>query len=63
MIEMEKTVKTIKKSQFDDSLKIIVGGAPVTKAFTERIGADAFGKDAVDGVLKMKSMVNSNLRV
>jgi 5-methyltetrahydrofolate--homocysteine methyltransferase len=57
MLEMEKTVHAIKKSQFKDSIKIIIGGAPITRAFTERIGADAFGKDAVDGVLKVKDML------
>lgn len=58
MLEMEKTVDIIKKSQLQGSLKIIVGGAPVTETFAKRIGADAYGKDAVDGVLKMKGMVN-----
>lgn len=58
MLEMEKTVKAIKESQYSNSVKIIVGGAPITKDFTERIGADAFGKDAVDGVLTMKEMLN-----
>ena len=58
MLEMGKTVDIIKKSQFKDSLKIIVGGAPVTEAFAKKIGADAYGKDAVDGVLKMKCIVN-----
>ena len=58
MLEMEKTVKTIKESPLGNRLKIIVGGAPVTSAFAEKIGADAYGKDAVNGVLTMKDMLN-----
>ena len=57
-MDVAKTVKAIKESQYSNSVKIIVGGAPITKDFTERIGADAFGKDAVDGVLTMKEMLN-----
>jgi 5-methyltetrahydrofolate--homocysteine methyltransferase len=57
MLEMEKTVYAIKNSRFKDNVKIIIGGAPVTKAFAERIGADAFGKDAADGVLRAKNML------
>ena len=29
-----------------DRVKVMVGGAPVTQAFTEEIGADVYGKDA-----------------
>jgi 5-methyltetrahydrofolate--homocysteine methyltransferase len=29
---------------------VIVGGAPVTEAFAQEIGADGYGPDAVSGV-------------
>jgi 5-methyltetrahydrofolate--homocysteine methyltransferase len=49
MINMEETVKTI-KSKFP-GVKILVGGAPVTVAFAQEIGADmtsAHPQEAVD---------------
>jgi 5-methyltetrahydrofolate--homocysteine methyltransferase len=57
MLQMEKTVGLIKSSHFKDPVSIIVGGAPVTEAFAEKIGADAFGRDAVDGVIKAKKLM------
>ena len=35
-----------------ESFFIIVGGAPITSKYCEEIGADAFGRDAIDGVAK-----------
>jgi len=31
-------------------VKVIVGGAPVTQAFADSIGADGFGRDATAAV-------------
>ncbi len=33
-----------------DGVKVIVGGAPVTRAWADEIGADGYGEDAVDAV-------------
>ncbi|MDN5341614.1 MAG: 5-methyltetrahydrofolate--homocysteine methyltransferase [Oceanotoga sp.] len=44
LINMENTVKEIRK-KFDD-IKIIIGGAVVTKTFANSIGADFYAKDA-----------------
>jgi len=43
MVNMEKTVKEI-KAQYPTT-KIIVGGAPLTKEFADKIGADAYSAD------------------
>jgi len=50
MIEMEKIVKELKKAGLRDKVKIIIGGAPITSEYAEKIGADAAAKDAVEGV-------------
>lgn len=39
-------------------VKIIVGGAPVTRRWAEEIGADGFGKDAYSGVTLARSLLN-----
>ncbi len=43
---MKKTVDAIVESGLRDQVKILVGGAPVTQAFADDIGADGFAADA-----------------
>jgi 5-methyltetrahydrofolate--homocysteine methyltransferase len=43
---MKLTVDAIKESGLRDQVKIMIGGAPVTQAFTDEIGADGFAPDA-----------------
>ncbi|MEF9969893.1 MAG: corrinoid protein [Ruthenibacterium sp.] len=43
---MEQVVKAAEEAGIRDSVKIMVGGAPVTQAFCNQIGADAYTADA-----------------
>ena len=47
MGEMEEVVKAAEAAGIRSSVKIMVGGAPVTEAFCRQIGADAYTPDAV----------------
>ncbi len=38
-------------------LKVLIGGAAVSEAFCREIGADAYGKDAVDAVRKLSALL------
>jgi trimethylamine corrinoid protein len=49
----------LKKAGLRERFKTMVGGAPVTPRWAARIGADAYAEDAQDGVLKVKSLVQS----
>lgn len=40
-----------------DQFKVIVGGAPVTEAYTARISADAYGADAVNAVTMCRQLI------
>ena len=46
MTVMEDVVKAAESAGIRDSVKIMVGGAPVTEAFSKKIGADAYTMDA-----------------
>ena len=46
MASMEATVQAINTAGLRDQVKIIVGGAPVTQEYADRIGADGFASDA-----------------
>jgi 5-methyltetrahydrofolate--homocysteine methyltransferase len=45
--EMQTTIQALQEVGLRDRVKIMVGGAPVTEAFAEEIGADGYAPDAV----------------
>ena len=46
MLEMQNTIEVLIEEGLRDTVKIIVGGAPVTKEFADEIGADGWAPDA-----------------
>ena len=40
-----------------DRFKVMIGGGPVTKAYADKIGADGFGRDAIEGVEVAKRLL------
>lgn len=50
--EMQKVVDTVKKSDLKDKVKVMIGGAPVTQEFCDKIGADAYSEDAASAAEK-----------
>jgi len=54
---MKQTMDAIVESGLRDQVKILVGGAPVTQAFADEIGADGFAADAGSASKLAKSLV------
>ena len=56
MPAMEETVEAIDNAGLrkDSGLKIIVGGAPITADYAEKIGADYYGENALEAVELIK---------
>jgi 5-methyltetrahydrofolate--homocysteine methyltransferase len=52
---MEKAIKAIKEAGV--SAKIMIGGAPVTQGYADKIGADGYAADAASAVDIAKSLV------
>lgn len=50
MPEVEKVMKALKKEGLRETVKVVIGGAPVTQQFVDHIGADGFANDAIDGI-------------
>lgn len=46
MPAMKEVIDALGSAGLRDQAKILVGGAPVTEAYAEKIGADAYGADA-----------------
>ena len=50
MAQMKITIEALEEAGLRDSVKSMVGGAPVTADFAEKIGADAYAPDAASAV-------------
>jgi len=59
MNEMGNIIQSLKRSTVRGQVKVIIGGAPITEEFAKRIGADAYARDAVEGVRICKSFVGA----
>ena len=46
MIEMKNVVNALEEAGLRDTVKVIVGGAPVTQGFADEIGADGYAYDS-----------------
>lgn len=55
MPSMEKTLKALKEAGV--SAKVMIGGAPVTQGYADKIGADGYSPDAASAVDLAKSLV------
>ena len=47
MPAMKETIDAFIEAGIRDEIKIIIGGAPVSRQFAEEIGADGYGEDAI----------------
>ena len=61
MPNMEKTIEAFIDADLRDDVKIMVGGAPVTQEFADDMGADGYGKDALDCVELAKSLLGQEV--
>ena len=57
MPSLKETVAYINEQDFRSNIKIMVGGAPITQAFADEIGADAYTADAASAAQKAKELV------
>jgi 5-methyltetrahydrofolate--homocysteine methyltransferase len=59
MRAMEHTVKALEEAGLRDKVKIMIGGAPVTQAFSDQIGADGYASNAASAADLAKSFVRT----
>ena len=57
MPNMGKTIEAFIDADLREEVKIMVGGAPVTQEFADDMGADGYGKDALDCVELAKRLL------
>ena len=54
---MKETVAALNEAPNRANFKIMVGGAPITQAFADEIGADAYTADAASCASRAKAFV------
>ncbi len=59
MPAMKTTIDAIKAAGIRDTVKIIVGGAPLTQAYADQIGADGYAPDAASAVDSANELINA----
>ena len=58
MPEMENVIKVLQSRGIRGALKVMVGGAPLSAQFAQKIGADAFGQDAAEAVNLARNFID-----
>ena len=57
MPAMKTTIDALQQAGLRDKVKILVGGAPVTQAYADQIGADGYAPDASSAARKAKELL------
>jgi methanogenic corrinoid protein MtbC1 len=57
MPEMRKVIQSLSAKGLRENVKVLVGGVPTSHSFSDEIGADGWGKDALDAVEKAKRVI------
>jgi len=60
MVSQKTVVDVLTREGLRPRVKIIVGGAPVTRHWAEQIGADGYGKDAMSAVALAKNLMEGS---
>lgn len=57
MVSMEKTLQAMIESDVRQNVRVIIGGAPVTQEYADRIGADAYAPDASSAARVVRQLI------
>ena len=57
MLEMKNVIAALENQGLRRDVKVMVGGVPTSQEFADEVGADAWGKDALDAMQKALALV------
>ena len=60
MPAMLETIEALQKAGLRDKVKVMIGGAPVTERYAQKIKADSYASDAGSAVGKAKSLLGGS---
>lgn len=56
MVNMRETIQVLEESGLRDTVKVIIGGAPVSEEYAKSIGADGYGADGFQALAVIESL-------
>jgi 5-methyltetrahydrofolate--homocysteine methyltransferase len=59
MLHMKDTIDMLKEEGLREQVKIVIGGAPISQAFSDDIGADGFAADGASAVDLCKTLIGA----
>ncbi len=57
---MKSTIEELNRAEIRHMVKVMVGGAPVTEEYAQKIGADGFASDAASAAEKARQLVQAH---
>jgi methanogenic corrinoid protein MtbC1 len=57
MTVQREVIEALEEAGIRDQVKVIVGGAPVSREWADTIGADGYAEDAVGGIELARQLV------
>jgi len=57
MPAMKRTIDALVRAGLRERVKVMIGGAPVSQAFADEIGADGYARDSTAAVMKAKDLL------
>ncbi len=60
MPQQERIIEALKEAGLRDQVKVMVGGAPVTASWAEKVGADGYAEDAIGAVILAKNLMSAS---
>ena len=57
MPNQQKTIEALKAAGLREQVKVMIGGAPTTRAWADEIGADGYAEDAIEAVTAAKALL------
>jgi 5-methyltetrahydrofolate--homocysteine methyltransferase len=59
MVNMKNVIDILVKNNIRNTVKVVIGGAPVTDEYAKKIGADGYAKDAPSAVELCKKWITA----
>lgn len=59
MPQMQSTISALEVAGIREQVKVLIGGAPVTQDYADKIGADGYSEDAASAVVLAKELLGA----
>jgi len=60
MMEQKTVIEALKRAGLRDSVRVMVGGAPITTEWVEEIGADGYAENAYEAVTIVNRLIRGD---